>query len=135
MDTININLLDSSEKIPFILTYGIQKELQTYLMADDRLFQLLADASIAEQVVIICLSKRNEVGQITHEFSDVQNVSAEDITILIDYIFEYFSDFFLKNQEKMTKLTTRLSQVSQQSETSQKNLLMIYFIGYIVLMV
>ncbi len=118
MDTININLLDSSEKIPFILTYGIQKELQTYLMADDRLFQLLADASIAEQVVIICLSKRNEVGQITHEFSDVQNVSAEDITILIDYIFEYFSDFFLKNQEKMTKLTTRLSQVSQQSETS-----------------
>ena len=118
MDTITINLLDSSEKIPFILTYGIQKELQTYLMDGDNLFNMLANAAIAEQVVIICLSRRNEVGQITAEFSDVQNVTAEDMNTLIDYIFEYFSDFFLKNQEKMKKLTERLNQISQPSETS-----------------
>ncbi len=118
METLYLDIIDSNEKIPFVLTYGIHKELQEYLMNGEKLFKLYNETAVAEQVIIICLSKRNAQGQITAEFNELQLVSAQDMLSLIDLVFEYFSDFFLKNQKKMVKLTTNLNQISQQSTQS-----------------
>ena len=118
MEITYISLISSSEKIPFRLTYGIHKELQEYLLIDDRLFNLFTDAEIGETVVKICLSKRNEMGQIINEFVSVQDVMGEDITVLLELIFDYFSEFFLTQQERVMKVSQRLNQISQQSTPS-----------------
>ena len=118
METHYISLIDSSEKIPFTLTYGLHRELQEYLLQDERLFKIFTDTTVSDEVVKICLSKRNEVGQITDEFVEVQLVTAEDITELLNIVFEYFSEFFLKNQKKLMELTNNLNQISQQSQPS-----------------
>ncbi len=118
METIYINLISSSKKLPVALTYGLHKELQEYLLEEDRLFNLYTKVEIGETVVKICLSERNEMGQITEEFVAVQDVMAEDITKLLDYVFEYFSEFFLKQQEKVMSLSKRLNQISQPSQPS-----------------
>jgi len=118
METLYISIINSSEQIPFTLTYGIHKELQAYLLDEDRLFKIYTDVEVSDTVVKICLSKRNDIGQITNEFVDTQSILAEDMNALVDKVFEYFSDFFLKNQEKMMKLTTNLNQISSQSQPS-----------------
>jgi len=118
METIHINLIDSNKKIPFVLTYGIHKELQEYLLTEDRLFNLYTKAEIGETVVKICLSTRNDMGQITEEYVAMQNIMAEDITTLLDLVFEYFSEFFLKQQKKVMEVSQRLNQISQQSNAS-----------------
>ncbi len=111
METIYIRLIDSTEQIPFVLTYGVHKELQEYLIAEDnRLFNIFTDTETAERVIQIALSKRNSTGQIVSEFVDIQQVQAEDMVELLDYIFDYFSDFFLKYNNKIKKLTEKLNQ-------------------------
>ena len=114
METTYISLIDSSEKIPFILTYGLHKELQQFLLEEDRLFKLFTDIDISEQVIKIALSKRNERGMVISEFVEVEMVMAEDIHTLLNLIFDYFSDFFLKNQQKLKTLTNSLNQISKQ---------------------
>lgn len=118
METIYISLIDSTEKIPFVLTYGIHKELQEYLLADDRLFNMYTNTEIAETVIKMCLSKRNDMGNVVDEFTAIQTVEAGEMTLLLDYIFEYFSEFFLKNQEKVVMMGQRLNQISKQSAPS-----------------
>ncbi len=118
MEILYISVIDSSEKIPFVLTYGVHKELQDYLLSEDRLFKIYTDTSVSEQVIKLCLSKRNEMGHIVDEFVEVQKVMAEDMNQLLDVIFEYFSEFFLNNQKRMKKLTNNLSQISEQSQDS-----------------
>ena len=118
MDTIYIKLIDSSEQIPFVMTYGLHKELQEYLLENDRLFNIFTDTEIADEVIKISLSKRNDMGQITVEFVEIQQVMAEDIILLLNTVFDYFSDFFLKNSEKIQKLSQNLNQISKQSQLS-----------------
>ena len=113
-EILYINLIDSSEKIPFVLTYGVHKELQEYLLSEDRLFKLYTNTAVAEQVIKLCLSKRNDMGQIVDEFIEVQTVLGTDMTKLLDHIFDYFSEFFLNNQKRMKKLTDSLTQNSEQ---------------------
>ena len=117
-ETLYISIIDSSEKIPFVLTYGVHKELQEYLLSEDRLFKLYTDTTVSEQVIKLCLSKRNDMGQIVDEFIEVQTVMGPDMTTLLDLVFDYFSEFFLNNQKRMKKLTNSLTQISEPSQDS-----------------
>lgn len=118
MDTIYIHLIDSSKQIPFVMTYGLHRELQDFLLQDNRLLSLLTNVAISDEVIRLCLSERNDMGQIVTEFVEVQQVEVEDMILLINNIFDYFSDFFLKNNQKMQKLTQSLNQISLQSPNS-----------------
>lgn len=118
METINISFIDSSEQIPFVLTYGIHRELQDYLMTDNRLFQLYNNVEVSDEVIKLCLSKRNEMGLIINEFLEIQLIQAADILKLLDFVFEYFSDFFLKSNQKVQTVSNKLNQISQQSQVS-----------------
>lgn len=113
-DVIYIKLLDSTEQIPFLMTYGIHLELQKYLGEGDNLFKLLQDATVAEEVISICLSKRDSMGMVTNTFIEIQQVAAKDMLRLLTYVFDYFSDFFLNNQKKVKELTDRLNKVASQ---------------------
>jgi len=111
METIYIKLLDSSEQIPFVLTYGVHKELQEYLMSsENRLFGIFNDTEISDEVIRLCLSERNSMGLIITEFVEIQLVMADDMILLLNLIFDYFSDFFLKHTKKVQSLTNSLSQ-------------------------
>jgi len=118
METIYIDLIDSSEKIPFNMTYGIQRELQPFLLSDDTIFRLLSDIAISDEVLKICLSDRNDKGQIIREFNPATTASPESVNQLLEYIFEFFSKFFLKNQERTLKLSNQLAKISEQSQPS-----------------
>ncbi len=115
MDIIYINLIDTAKQIPFALTYGLHKELQQYLFEDNKIFSLLTDTDISDEVIKICLSERNKMGHIVVPFQEIQLVEAQDMIKLLDFIFDYFSDFFLKSNQKISNLSTRLNQISQQS--------------------
>ena len=112
MEKITINLIDSNKQIPFILTYGLHKELQEFLLKEDRLLKIYSDTSISDEVIKICLSERNDMGQIIASFVELQLVYAEDILKLLDLVFEYFTSFFLKSNQKITQLNQSLNQIS-----------------------
>lgn len=118
METIYVELIDSTAKIPFNLSYGVHKELQELLMKDDNLFRLLVDTDLSEEVLQIALSERNEKGQIIKEFSEAGLVTAESVNLLLEYIFDYFSEFFLKNQKRVKNLSDQIAQISAPSQGS-----------------
>jgi len=118
METIYLNMLDSTEKIPFTLSYGKHRELQEFLMDSDKLFHMLTDTTISDTVLKICLSERNNQGQVIKEFDSQTPLEAEGVLALLDFIFDYFSKFFLSNQEKTLKLSNQVTQISQQSQAS-----------------
>ena len=118
METIYVELIDSSEKIPFNMSYGIHRELQEYLMQTDNLFKLFNDITVSDTVIKIALSERNAKGQVIKEFDSIALVTAESINELLDYIFQYFSEFFLKNQEKIKNLSNQIAEISKQSQDS-----------------
>jgi hypothetical protein len=109
MDTRYLTLLND-EKIPFTLTYGMQKELQDYLYTDDRLMRMIIDPDTSDTVLKICLSDRNEKGQVIKEFDTAALAEPEEVQELLEYLFDYFSEFFLKNQVRIQKLAERLNQ-------------------------
>lgn len=113
METIYINLIGSSQRIPFTMTYGIHRELQSYLLTDNKLFSIFTDTTVSDEIIKLCLSKRNDMGQITNEFMEIQDVKAEDMVKLLNVVFDYFSDFFLKHNQKIQSLTNNLHQISQ----------------------
>lgn len=118
MDTLYINLIDSEKQIPFIMTYGLHRELQQYLFEDNRIFTLLNNLEISDEVIRLCLSERNKMGQIVIPFKEIQLVEATDMLNLLNFVFDYFSDFFLKSNQKINNLSIQLNQISQQSQLS-----------------
>jgi len=111
-DILYINIIDSDKKIPFILTYGIFKELQVYLNQEGNLFNLFTDSLVAETVIKIALSSRDDTGRITEEFSDYKVIKADDIIKLLDLIFDYFENFFYLHQQKVLNLTQKLEKMN-----------------------
>jgi len=71
-DGLYLNIIDSDEKIPSVLTYAIHKELLPILSDGSKLFELFTDSDLADLVINICLATRNDIGQIVKEF-DKQN--------------------------------------------------------------
>ena len=121
MELIYLNIKDSEDTIPFEITYGIHRELQEFLLQDDRLYKLFNDLAISDTVIKICLSTRNAKGQVVTSFTDIDTLEVEDIMLLLNGIFEYISDFFLVHQEMIQNLAIRLNQISSQSQPSLKN--------------
>ena len=121
MELIYLHIKDSEDTIPFEITYGIHRELQEFLLQDDRLYKLFNDLAISDTVIKICLSTRNAKGQVVTSFTDIDTLEVEDIMLLLNGIFEYISDFFLVHQEMIQNLAIRLNQISSQSQPSLKN--------------
>jgi len=111
-DVVYLNIIDSDEKIPFVLTYGIFKELQAYLNQDSNLFSMFTDVLITETVLKLALSKRNEVGNIVEEFTAYNTITAKDTISLLDFLFDYFANFFSTHQEKVLTLSKKLSEMN-----------------------
>ncbi len=111
-DVIYLNVIDSDEKIPFILTYGIFKELQNYLNQEGNLFNLFTDTLTSETTLLLALSERNDVGNITKEFTKFNKITAEDTVKLLDFIFDYFANFFSVHQKKVLDLTKKLEEMT-----------------------
>ena len=107
-DVIQVNLLNSDRVIPFVLTYGIRKELTTYLLSENRLFVIYTDQEVSEEVIRICLSERNDIGQIIKPFENFNQLSSTDSEMILDLVQEDISNFFLKSQERSKKLVAAL---------------------------
>jgi hypothetical protein len=111
-EKIYLNVIDSDVKIPFILTYGIFKELQEYLNQNSNLFNMFTDPLISETVIKIALSDRDEIGSIVKEFTAYNTINAADMVSLLDFIFDSFSNFFYSHQEKIVNLTKQLEKLT-----------------------
>lgn len=101
---------ENPKKINFVLTYGLQNQLQTYLFTDDNLFKLFSDPEVANTVISVCLSSRDKRGAIIEEFNDFDALKADQVTELLDALFDHFSEFFLKYQSKVKTLSDKLNQ-------------------------
>ena len=112
-DYFSIKLLDSEETIPFVLTYAIHKDLQPYLSEESRLFNLFTDVEIADNVITMCLSTRNDHGQIVKEFTLHNKLDAGDAVVLLDFVFDYFSKFFLTHQQLVQETLKNLETQAQ----------------------
>ncbi len=109
----SIRLIDSDEIIPFVLTYAIHKDLQPYLAEESRLFNMFTDVEIADTVVQMCLATRNEKGQIVQDFDKQNKLDAGDAVTLLDFVFEYFSKFFLTHQQLVKETLENLENQAQ----------------------
>jgi hypothetical protein len=96
---LSIYFTDSEEIRPFILTYAIHKELQELLSEGGNLFDMFNNQDLAYNVLSICLSDRNEMGNIIKEFTSYGTVTAESSVELLDYVFEYFTNFFSAHRQ------------------------------------
>lgn len=115
MDLLYLSLKNSDEKIPFELTYGVHKDLQDFLLSEDRLFALFTDITISDAVLKMCLSERNTKGQILKEFTEFDLLDVDEVDILLEQLYDHFSNFFLKYQKKIQETVGRLNQISPQS--------------------
>lgn len=116
MNLLYLSLKNSDEKIPFELTYGVHRELQDYLLSEDRLFTLFTDISVSDTVIKLCLSDRNDKGQIIKEFTNFSLLDPIEIDGLLEQIYDHFQDFFLKYQAKVQETIKRMNQVSPPSQ-------------------
>jgi hypothetical protein len=94
MELFYLSIKNSSEKKPFELTYGLHKELQDYLLSNDRLFNLFTDVKISDTVLKIALSERNSKGQVIKEFEDFDLLDTDETIVLLDQLYDHFSNFF-----------------------------------------
>ena len=112
MEEFILTVQDSDTKIPFKLTYGIQKELQAYLMQENNFYELFNDPDKAEYVYKICLSKRNDQGQIIEEFTAFETLDIIELNILLETLFDYFENFFLSRQKRLSLAAKKLQDQS-----------------------
>ena len=115
MEEFILSIAGSTTKLPFKLTYGIQKDLQTYLVEDNNLYSMLTDPGIAEYVYKLCLSTRNDQGQIVDEFTAFDTLNVMELNVLLDTIFDYFENFFLSRQERIKTAVTKLNNLNPPS--------------------
>jgi hypothetical protein len=94
MELIYLSQRNDTKKIPFELTYGLHKELQDYLLNEDRLFKLFTDVTVSDTVLKICLSTRNNKGQVVGEFTDFETLDTEEVLIMLEELYDHFSNFF-----------------------------------------
>jgi len=121
MELIYLKIKDTEETIPFEMTYGIHRELQEFLLQEDRLYQMFNNLEISDTILKMCLSTRNPKGQVVLTFTEIETLEVEDIMLLLNGVFDYMSDFFLTHQQMIQNLATRLNQISSPSQPSSIN--------------
>ncbi len=112
METHILSVVDSTTKIPFKLTYGIQKDLQKYLLQDDNLYAMFTNPDVAEYVYKLCLSKRDDQGLLTEEFTAFDTLDILELNVLLEDVFNYFENFFLNRQTKIKMAAEKLNQLN-----------------------
>jgi len=110
--------IDSATKVPVVLTFGLHTELQELLQKDNGLFRLFEDSSLAQEVIYILLAKRGPTGEAEGFKIPLTQLSAEDFLGLLNFVYDYFEEFFLASQVRIQKTTEKLSQISRQSTPS-----------------
>jgi DNA-directed RNA polymerase subunit F len=118
---IYINFIDSDDLVPFILTYAIHKDLHEYLSAESKLLDIFNDTAIANEVLKICLSERNDLGVIIREFKEFQTVDAKSTIELLDYVFDHLQKFFLLHKEKVENVVKKLQTNQKPSSSWSEN--------------
>ena len=100
------------------LTWGLHKELSTYLLANENLFSLLTDSEVQDKIIYILLSERDRYGKVLQPFEYTDLITVDSMLDSLNKLFDYFEDFFFLQQQKMKQLTARIQQ-SQSPTISQ----------------
>jgi hypothetical protein len=116
-DYIAIEFIDRDEFKPFVLTYAIHRELQEYLTQESKLFEMFTDIEVANTVVSMCLSDRNDLGQVVRTFTEFNVIEASSAVDLLDFVFQYFSEFFLKHTKMVETLANKMRSSQEASDS------------------
>ena len=115
MEEFILSVQNSTEKIPFKLTYGIQKDLQAYLLEGDNLYTMFTNTDVSEYVYKMALSTRNDQGQIVAEFTAFDTLDIMELNVLLEALFDYFENFFLNRQERMKIASKKMQDLNSTS--------------------
>ncbi len=116
MTKINLKLSDGTE-LNKKLTWGIHRELSNYLMEDNALMVLFTDSSVSEMVLQICLSERNETGEVTKSFHKTNDLDVDSMLNFLQELHDYFEDFFFQNQQRMLKTQKKIQSLQDLQAT------------------
>lgn len=103
MTKINLKLTDGTE-INKTLTWGIHKELTNYLMEDGKLMVMFTSEEVTESILQICLSERDNYGELKEPFLYSSSLDVESMLKFLDELHKYFENFFFQNQQRISKM-------------------------------
>ena len=96
------------------ITWGIHKELFPILTKNENFSQLFYDPSVMEQVVKVYSAERNELGEITKTF-EIETMNLEEVEEILNFINDYFTDFFFRNQQRTLELNKKMQETTLKS--------------------
>jgi len=91
------------------ITWGLHKELSAILTKDNNFSQLFYDTKVAEEVLKVYTAERNELGEITKTV-DINSLSFDEVEKILNYINDYFTDFFFRNQQRALALDKKMQE-------------------------
>lgn len=91
------------------ITWGLHKELFAILTKEDNFSQLFYNTAVAEEVIKIYTAERNELGEIVKTI-DINSLSFEEVETILNFINDYFTDFFFRNQQRALALDKKMQE-------------------------
>ena len=116
MTKIELKYSDDRAAISKVLTWGIHKELSNYLMADGRLMTIFTNDDTTENIMQICLSKRDTYGEIIEPFTSVNSLDVESVMLFLTELHNYFENFFFQNQQRVDKMAKKFQETQNTSQ-------------------
>lgn len=107
MEELKLTFIDDTPTVKVKITWGIHKELTTYLMTDTRLLTIFTDPDVAEEIVNICLCSRNNYGEVITPFGNAHKLDPNSMVKFLEEIHEYFENFFFQNQQRIAASTKK----------------------------
>ena len=111
MTKIQLNFVDNTPAIDKTLTWGIHKELAAYLMEDSRLMTIFTNDETVENILQICLSKRDSYGEVIEPFMRINSLEVTSMLKFLTELHEYFENFFFQNQQRVSQMAQKFQKL------------------------